>query len=140
MCGGVQYPYQGKTIKIYFPDPNARLPILMKDQSIEFMPWGRRREQAGHLPQGGWARHESVLNGVWDKYQPVPVKIQVDAFMEKDQNKVSHWFNLEQGQFIQGVLANRGDEHRVYVVTVTPPMDNPIHDRWPRIIGLQHGQ
>jgi len=134
MCGGVQYQYKGETVKTYFPNPNAELPILMKNQSIELIRWGRRKEQQGYLPQGGWARHESILQGIWDKYQPVPVKIQVNVFMEKDQDKVSHWFNLEEGQFIQGLLAHWDDECRVYVVTVSPPMEHPVHDRWPRLI------
>ena len=134
MCGGVQYSVQGKTINIYFPNPKAQLPVRMKDQSIELMPWGRRKNESGHLPPGGWARHESVLKGTWDKYQPVPVKIQVNSFMEKDLNKVSHWFDLEEDQFIQGLLAQWDDEYRVYVVTISPPMDDPVHNRWPRII------
>ena len=48
--------------------------------------------------------HKAVGQGTWDKYRPVPVKIQVNVFMEKDQGKVSHWFNLEEGRFIQGLL------------------------------------
>ena len=134
MCGGIQYQYKGGTVKTYFPNPNAELPILMKNKSIELIRWGRRKEQKGHLPQGGWARHESILLGTWDKYRPVPVKIQVNLFMEKDQDKVSHWFNLEEGQFIQGLLAYWDNESRVYVVTVSPPMQHPVHDRWPRLI------
>jgi len=134
MCGGIQYQYKGETVKIYFPNPNAELPILMKNQSIELIGWGRRKEQQGHFPQGGWARHESILQGTWDKYRPVPVKIQVNLFMENDRDKVSHWFNLDEGQFIQGLLAHWDDECRVYVVTVSPPMEHPVHDRWPRLI------
>ena len=134
MCGGIQYQYKRETVKGYFPNPNAELPILMKNQSTELIKWGRRKEQQGHLPQGGWARHESILQGTWDKYRPVPVKIQVNLFMEKDQDKVSHWFNLEEGQFIQGLLAHWDDECRVYVVTVSPPMQHPVHNRWPRLI------
>ena len=49
--------------------------------------------------------------------------------MEKDREKVSHWFNLEEGQFIQGLLAYWDNESRVYVVTVSPPMQHPVHDR-----------
>ena len=134
MCGGVQYQYKEETVKTYFPNPNAELPILMKNKSIELIRWGRRKEQHGYLPQGGWARHESIMQGTWDKYRPVPVKIQVNLFMEKDQDKVSHWFNLEEGQFIQGLLAYWDNESRVYVVTVSPPMQHPVHNRWPRLI------
>jgi len=55
--------------------------------------------------------------------------------MEKDHNKDSHWFDLEEGQFIQGMEAHYNDEKRIYVVTVEPDLlTRQIHDRWPRII------
>ncbi|MEJ2213389.1 MAG: hypothetical protein P8Y20_04830 [Gammaproteobacteria bacterium] len=133
MCGGVSYKENEKQVKVYFPVPNASLPVLNKDKSLNKMTWGRRREEKGALPLGGWARHESILKGVWEKYQPIPVKIAVDAFMEKDNQKTSHWFDLAEGEYIQGLVANSGDEQRVYVVTVEPD-DKSIHDRWPRIV------
>ena len=133
MCGGVSYKENEKQVKVYFPVPNASLPVLNKDKSINKMTWGRRREEKGALPLGGWARHESILKGVWGKYQPIPVKIAVDAFMEKDNQKTSHWFDLAEGEYIQGLVANSGHEQRVYVVTVEPD-DKSIHDRWPRIV------
>ncbi len=40
---------------------------------------------------------------------------------------------------IQGLLAERNGEQRVYVVTVnTPPEYHWIHDRWPRLVKLPH--
>ncbi|MCK5647706.1 MAG: hypothetical protein KAI22_02395 [Gammaproteobacteria bacterium] len=51
-------------------------------------------------------------------------------------NKGSHWFDLEEGQFIQGLVAHYNDEKRIYVVTVEPDqLTRHIHDRWPRVIG-----
>ncbi|PXW81016.1 hypothetical protein C8R34_1406 [Nitrosomonas sp. Nm84] len=39
---------------------------------------------------------------------------------------------------IQGLLAERGDEMRVYVVAInTPPEYVWIHDRWPRLVRLK---
>ena len=38
----------------------------------------------------------------------------MDGFMEKDHNKDSHWVQLEEGQFIQGLVANYNDEQRIY--------------------------
>ena len=134
MCGGVSYISNGKVIKTYFPIPLAQLPILKRDQSNDMLIWGRRREEKGDFPLGGWARHESIQSGVWDKYQPQPVKIPVDSFMEKDKDRVSHWFDLEDGQFIQGLVAHLGHDSRVYVVTVEPE-DKSIHERFPRIVG-----
>lgn len=136
MCGGVQYIIKKETLKIYFPNPQAQLPIIMKDGNISLLPWGRRKEQEGHLPLGGWARLESINSGKWEYTQPIPIKIAVDAFMEKDRNKDSHWFNLEENQFIQGLVAHYNNERRIYVVTVEPDSSKKqIHDRWPRIIG-----
>ena len=54
--------------------------------------------------------------------------------MEKDIPGNSHWFDLTPGQFIQGLIARDKYEQRVYVVTVTPELDDAVHDRWPRIL------
>jgi putative SOS response-associated peptidase YedK len=55
--------------------------------------------------------------------------------MEQDHNKDSHWFTLEESQFIQGLVVHYNNEQRIYVVTVEPdPLTKQIHDRWPRII------
>lgn len=134
MCGAVQYIHHGEVIKVYFPNPKALLPVLKKDGDIELVPWGRRKEQEGRLPQGGWARLESIDQGVWKKWSPTPVKIIVDRFMEKDLDRISHWFDMKPGEWIQGLVAHRDDERRVYVVTVESEPD-AIHHRWPRILG-----
>lgn len=135
MCGGVRYTAKKETLKVYFPNPYAQLPLLTKAGETILMPWGRRKEQAGHLPLGGWARLDSINSGKWNSTDPIPVKIVVDAFMEKDRNKNSHWFDVKEGQFIQGLVAHFNGEQRVYVVTVEPDAGNrQIHERWPRII------
>ena len=81
MCGGVRYTIKKETLRVYFPNPQAQLPILMKDGNISLLPWGRRKEQEGNLPLGGWARLDSINAGKWEYAQPTPVKIAVDAFM-----------------------------------------------------------
>jgi len=103
---------------------------------VTLIKWGRRKEEQGVLPPGGWARHESVLKGVWDKYFPKPVLITVDEFMEKDKQGTSHWYPLTGATYIQGLIATDRDEQRVYVVTISPEVDEieKIHDRWPRIV------
>ena len=65
-----------------------------------------------------------------------PVIIVVDAFMEKDEQKKSHWYPMTKGQYIQGLLSREGDEQRVYVVTIAPtePDQLDVHNRWPRIV------
>jgi hypothetical protein len=134
MCGGVEYKHDGQSHRVYFPYPDAQLPVRKRDGSIELVGWGRRKEQPGQLPPSGWARLESVLAHKWDRWNPQPVKIIVDRFMEKDQSKNSHWFNLQQDEFIQGLLATRDEEQRLYVVTIEPPADRDAFRRWPRVL------
>jgi len=134
MCGGVYYTIEGQDVRVYFPNPKATLPVKMKDNSIALLPWGRRKQQGGALPLGGWARLDSIYAGRWDKWFPKPVKLSVKSFMEKDLEGQSHWFDLTKGQCIQGLIARDKHEQRIYVVTVTPELEDAVHNRWPRII------
>ena len=54
--------------KGYFPSPQAALPVRLKSGGHVLLPWGRREGEAGALPIGGWARHESILVGKWDRF------------------------------------------------------------------------
>lgn len=135
MCGGVYYIHDGEPHRVYFPNPAALLPVAVRgDNEPVLLPWGRRKKQPGILPQGGWARLESIYKGGWDRYFPRPVKIPVLSFMEKDNEGDSHWFDVTKGQWVQGLLAQIGDEYRVYVVTITPEHEEAVHDRWPRVL------
>lgn len=135
MCGGVHFSYGNEYMRVYFPNPQSRLPVLMSDGSVTLFPWGRRHGQTGQLPITGWARLDSIYSGKWERYFPKPVKIPALSFMEKDYEGNSHWYDMQKGQFIQGLIARLGNEHRVYVVTIEPePEDAMIHDRWPRVV------
>lgn len=134
MCGGVLYTHEGQQVRTFFPNPHAQLPVRQRRGDVVLLPWGRRQRQPGKLPLGGWARHESIQEGRWDRWNPIPVKLIVDEFMEKDHEGVSHWFMVTTGKWIQGLVATWEEERRVYVVTITPEMDNAVHDRWPRIL------
>lgn len=136
MCGGVKYRHEGRTVTSYFPNPKAALPVALKAGGHELLSWGRRKEEGGELPPGGWARLDSVRQGRWDRYDPRPVRLEIEEFMEKDHAGHSHWYRLEAGQWLQGLIAMYGEEQRVYVVTQVPTEAGPraIHDRWPRIV------
>lgn len=97
MCGGVYYTIQDQDTRVYFPNPKALLPVKTRTGSIKTLAWGRRREQAGTLPLGGWARLDSIYAGRWDRCFPVAVKIPVKSFMEKDLEDHNHWFDLTRG-------------------------------------------
>lgn len=136
MCGGVQYKHEGKTLKVYFPNPQAVLPVRLKLGGHTLLPWGRREGESGALPVGGWARHESILVGKWDRFFPKAVRLDLEAFMEKDNQGKSHWYPITASNAIQALVARQDNEQRVYVVTITPtlPDQAAIHSRWPRIV------
>ena len=114
MCGGIEYQDQ----KIYFPQPGASLPVRLRDGNVTWIAWGRRKDEAiGKFPNGGWARLNSIKSGKWKPWHPRPVLIVANRFMEKDQNNESHWIPLDTSMVIQGLLAERNNELRVYVVT-----------------------
>ncbi len=134
MCGGVYYSTSDQDIRVYFPNPAAQLPVKTRSGHSTLLPWGRRHEQAGTLPLGGWARLDSIYAGRWDRWFPLAVKLPVKSFMEKDLEGHSHWYDLSKGQWIQGLVARHQQERRVYVVTIEPELPEAVHDRWPRII------
>ncbi|SFP68707.1 hypothetical protein SAMN05216229_104318 [Geopseudomonas sagittaria] len=51
------------------------------DGSVEWVPWGRRKEREGHLPATGWARVDSISAGKWARFHPREVWIVVERFM-----------------------------------------------------------
>lgn len=137
MCGGVEFNDHGNRIKVYFPRPEAALPLLTKSGNIAWVPWGRRDVENENMPCGGWARLDSIYVHKWKRYHPRPVIIPVSGYMEKDHENKSHWLALGEGMAIQGLLAEYGKDRRVYVVTVdAPPEFSWVHDRWPRLIKL----
>jgi len=139
MCGGVKYTDKGgKEWKVYFPSPKAALPVLKRDGEITWVTWGRRKEEPDHVfAPGGWARMDSIKEGKWQRFHPRPVLLPVQSFMEKDHERQSHWVDVPPGQVMQGLLATRDDQTRVYVVTTDTPAEyHWIHDRWPRLVDL----
>ncbi|WP_178124455.1 hypothetical protein [Spartinivicinus ruber] len=137
MCGGAEFVQNQERYRVFFPNPNAKLPVLQRDGSVVMVPWGRRENQPGSSPQGGWARLESIQRCAWQPFNPRPVKIVVTSFMEKDETEQSRWFPLEAHEIIQGLLATEGNIQRVYVVTEPHPESTHDSGRWPRVIPLK---
>jgi hypothetical protein len=132
MPDGIIYQYLGGAVTVYFNDSKAALPVKLADGQIKLIPWGRRQNQSGLLPLGGWARLPAIYQGKWNQYMPKPVPI--TQFMEKDFEGNTHWYDVTNGQWIQGLLAREEKEMRIYIVTMTPEMHDSRHERWPRIM------
>lgn len=134
MPEAVIYSYQGKIYTVYFARTKALLPVKLMNGEIQLVTWGRRQQENGEMPLGGWARLPSIHEGKWSQYVPKPVQLPIYKFMKTDYEDHVHWYEVTKGQYIQGLLAQEGNEYRVYIVTIIPTRLDICHDRWPRII------
>ncbi len=134
MCKSVLYRHRQQELYASFASSGAYLPVARRHGDPVLLPWGRRRNESGALPFGGWAHLDAIRIGRWDCWQPRPVRLPLCAFVETDIQGKDYWFELNSGQWIQGLVARDGKEQRVYVVTITPEMPEALHHRWPRII------
>ena len=146
MCGGLEFkrpksmegslgllPEEYEIVRVLFPNPKAAL-LVDAAQSL-WLPWGRRKEQPGDWPEGGWARFESLDKRFWTRWDPEPLLIHPFRWMEKDPRRVSHWFELEPGQGIHLLCLRAAPGRPVYVVTVPSTGGfEEIHDRMPRLV------
>jgi hypothetical protein len=136
MCRGVYYIINHQECRIEFSNPKACLPVKKKQGGTILLPWGRRRQQVGQLPLGGWARLDAIYSGHWDRWRPLPVKLDIRQFMERNIEEKCCWFDVTPGKWIQGLVAHWKHERRVYVVTITPELVDAMYLRWPRIISV----
>jgi hypothetical protein len=149
MCGGVRFKYDERLepalTAVYTPEqlaqaresgvvqsvfwqPRPVLPAIV-DGDLRLFDWGNR-DEALKLPKTGWVRVESLQAGKWNYLRPREVVIPAFQGVEK---KV--WFGIEQG--IRGYLVHRGDEQRVYMLTLPPtPEYRELtgHDRMPALV------
>lgn len=120
---------------MYFPNPRAALPVAMADGTVEWIKWGRRKEEQTPFVQGGWARSDSIELGKWERYSPKHVTLLVQSFMEKDAAKVSHWIDVPKPKAIEALIIKFNEEKRIYVVTEETPAEFAwVHDRWPKLV------
>jgi len=135
MCSGIEYEWQMHLWK----DPEARLPVRLKDGSLKWIRWGERHGVQSPFFQGPCARLESIKERKWDRFNPRSVKIVMDRYMERDQKNKPYWVKAPEGAVLQGLLATWGDEQRIYVVTTEAPAEfQHVQPRWPRILEMEH--
>lgn len=122
-----------RTTKVYFPNPRAA--ILVDPEQDLWLPWGRRKNQPGDWPEGGWARHESLDKPYWQRWQPEPVTVHPLRWMEKDRTGRSRWFDLGPEQGIACVKLALAPGTPLYLITRPAEGDYlaDIHDRMPLV-------
>jgi hypothetical protein len=149
MCGGVRFKYDEKLepmlSEIYsgeqldaartsgivtsvFWQARPVLPAIIDDK-LQLFDWGNR-DEALKLPKTGWVRAESLEAGKWNYLRPKEIVIPAFQGVEK---KI--WFGIDHG--IRGFLVRRGDERRIYMLTLPPTPEYRAltgHDRMPALI------
>jgi hypothetical protein len=150
MCGGVRFKYDEKlepalseiytteqlevaratgSVQSVFWQPRPVLPALV-DGELGLFDWGNR-DEALKLPKTGWVRVESLDAGKWNYLRPKEIVIPAFQGVEK---KI--WFGIDHG--IRGLLVRRGDQQRIYMLTLPPTPEYRSltgHDRMPALIG-----
>jgi hypothetical protein len=160
MCGGVIFPYKkeyrealaqyyspaeldefertGQVRSLYWQRGEPVLPAAQsgedrepdQEREAEVLRWGNR-DKHKPFPQTGWARVESIESGKWAYMRPEPVIIPVTHGVEK-----GRWFKIDNG--IRGVVVQKGQERRVYMLTddATPEyLEATRHARMPVLEG-----
>jgi hypothetical protein len=122
-----------ESIKVYFPNPKAA--VLVDPSTDLWLPWGRRKEQPGDWPEGGWAREESLQKAFWTRWNPEQVIVHPVRWMEKDRHRVSRWFEMEPGTGLVCLKLAKAPGTPVYVITKPAKGDYlaEIHDRIPLV-------
>ncbi|ABE49419.1 hypothetical protein [Methylobacillus flagellatus] len=142
MPGGVKYINpKGEDLEIYFPDPQAYLPVQRKLGLIEWLKWGKRDEETApelaEFLQGGWARKDLLDAGEWKQLDTEIVSLAVHAFMEKGEDNAPLWFEVPQGHAILALIIKEHNEERVYVIISDPPLEYSwLHDGWPLLASV----
>lgn len=142
MCGGLEFPGKAEPgalglvapapVRVLFPNPKAAL--LVDPRRDLWLPWGRRAEQPGDWPEGGWARVESLEKRFWTRWAPVPFVLRPLRWMEKDPARRSHWFALPEQDGILCLRLEGAPGSPAYVVTEPSTGDwVDLHDRIPLI-------
>ena len=135
MCAGLMFQKSDGTLfKVYFPIPMVRIPFVTKEGQLLEGIWGRRNKdefQNENIPVSGWARIESLKSGKWDKYNPEKVYIPAKSYMEKDHERNSHWFDVDEKTNLIGIKLTTKEHNIIYMATrPTPKEFSHIHDRW----------
>lgn len=121
-------------VRVFFPNPRAA--IQVDPDSDLWLPWGRRKEEPGDWPEGGWARAESLGKTFWTRWAPAEVVIHPSRWMEKDPARKSWWFEMEAGTGILCLRLDRAPGSPLYVVTEAATGDflADIHHRIPKLV------
>ncbi len=123
---------KGDLIETFYWQKKPFLPVE-EEGEVHLYEWGNR-ESGIKLPKTGWAKIESVQDGLWDWLSPKRVVITSDYGYEKRK-----WFKTPRG--LTGIKVRLNDSIRVYLLTAKADLDfkNRIgHDRMPALAKIKY--
>jgi len=118
---------KGDLIEAFYWQNKPFLPVE-EDGEVYLYEWGNR-EIGTKLPKTGWAKIESVQDGLWDWLAPRRVIIPSDFGYEK-----RRWFKTPRG--LTGIKVRLNDSTRVYLLTAKADLEFKArigHDRMPAL-------
>ena len=131
MCAGISFPLdaidpreldqfflpeefakqrKGDSVQTFFWQAKPFLPAEDESGVIHLYHWGNR-ERTLHLPKTGWAKLESVQDGLWDYLSPK--KVWIPSLMGYEKKK---WFKTPEG--VMGIRVRYHNIVRVYLLTI----------------------
>lgn len=146
MCAGISFPIdkinpveldqfftrqefekqrRGDMVETFFWQAKPFLPVE-ENGLVHLYHWGNREISAA-LPKTGWAKIESLRDGLWDKFNPRKVLVPSAWGCEKKK-----WFKTPAG--VAAVKVRYGEIVRVYLLTQKATLDfidYTGHDRMP---------
>lgn len=135
MCAGISFPMdkinpveldqfftrqefekqrRGDLVETFFWQAKPFLPVE-ENGLVHLYHWGNR-EMSVVLPKTGWAKIESLRDGLWDKFNPRKVLVPSVYGYEKKK-----WFKTPGG--VAAVKVRYGDIVRVYLLTQKATLD-----------------
>lgn len=113
MC--IRVRYRGEVLD--FSAANAQLPILRRDGTVGWLPWGlRRRDNHLRFPDGSGVTTYQLPQLTQQQLHPRPLRLPIDAIEMQDSGKRAVWLNLPPRHLLRGVLVSWQSEARAYLL------------------------
>ena len=86
------------------------------------------------IPPGVFTFSITSSKSLFRKNTKAEIIKSINKFLETDFEGQPQWFDVTDGQYIQGLYLKESIEQRIYIVTIAPELDNITYTRWPKII------
>lgn len=115
-------------------EAGAQLPVLRRDGSVAWLPWGATRgDPSTPFIWGATARQGEAVK--WARFNARKVRLPIEAIEMRDPGGRDYWLALPERHLLRGLVATVGPERRVYlVVDTTTGWQRNWVNRWPVLL------